>query len=90
MDGLPDGIDEGDFVGKKFHQVENSGDDQDERVREDLQLFGEVDDAESLEKTEGGDGGVDVEAGGEAGAEDETKGFEGVHGCNGNPFPRRE
>ena len=90
VDRLPNGIDERDFVGEKFHQIKNSGDGQDERVRKDLKLFGEMDDAKPLEKSESGNGGVDVEAGGEAGAEDEAESFERVHGCNENQFPRRE
>ena len=80
VDGLPDGVDEGNFVGEKFHEVENASDGEDERVREDLELFGEMDDAETLEESEGGDSGVDIEAGGEAGAEDEAEGFQGAHG----------
>jgi hypothetical protein len=43
-------------------------------------LLGEMNDAEALEEAEGGDGGVDIEAGGEAGTEDEAESFEGAHG----------
>jgi len=82
VDGLPDGVDEGNFVGEKFHEVENAGDGEDERMGENLELLGEMNDAETLEEAEGGDGGVDIEAGGEAGAENEAESFEGAHGFN--------
>src|SRR5258708_32646049 len=48
---------------------------------EDLEMFGEVDDAETLEEAESGDSGVDVQAGSKTGAEDEAESFEGIHGC---------
>ena len=82
MNGLPDGIDEGNFVGEKFHEVQDARDGKDEWVREDLKFLGEMNDAEALEKAESGDGRVDVEAGGEAGAEDKAESFERVHGRN--------
>ncbi len=75
VDGLPDGVDDRDFVGEKFHEIENAGDGEDERVREDLELFGEMNDAEALKEAEGGDGGVNVQAGGKACAEDQTESF---------------
>ena len=81
MDGLPDGIDEGDFVGEKFHDVKNAGDGENKRMGEDLEMFGEMDDAETLEEAESGDSGVDVQAGSKTGAEDEAESFEGIHGC---------
>ena len=89
MDGLPDGINVGNFIGKEFHEVENASDGEDERVCEDLKLLGKMDDAEALEETESGDGGIDVEAGGEASSEDQAESFEGVHGCNQN-YPDRQ
>ena len=45
-----------------------------------MELLGEMDYAETLEEAESGDGGVDVETGGEAGAENEAESFEGAHG----------
>jgi len=51
-------------------------------MRKYLEMFGETDYAETLEKSEGGNGGVDVEAGGKTGTEDEAESFEGAHGCN--------
>ena len=56
---------------------------------ENLELLGEMDDAETLEEAEGGDGGVDIEAGGEAGAEDEAESFERAHGGDNGDVSRR-
>ena len=81
MDGLPDGVDEGHFVSEKFHKVEDAGDGKDEGVGEDLQLFGKMNDSETLEKPERRYRGVDIKARGETGAEDETESFEGAHVC---------
>src|SRR5258708_37788484 len=81
VDGLPDGIDVGDFVGEKFHDVKNAGDGENKGMGEDLEMFGEMDDAETLEEAESGDSGVDVQAGSKTGAEDEAESFEGIHGC---------
>jgi hypothetical protein len=48
----------------------------------DLKMLGEMNDAEALEEAESGDGGVDVQAGGKASAENEAESFDGAHGCN--------
>ena len=80
MNGLPDGIDVGDFVGEKFHNVENASNCEDERMGENLKMFGKMNNAEALEQTESRDGGVEVEAGGKTGAEDEAESFERAHG----------
>jgi len=53
-------------------------------MSEDLKVFGELDDAEALKEAERGNGGVEVEAGGKTGAEDEAESFERVHGCSKN------
>ena len=49
-----------------------------------------MNDAETLEEAESGDGGVDVQAGGKTGAEDEAEGFERAHGCNDDVVNRRQ
>jgi hypothetical protein len=82
MDGLPDGINVGDFVGEKFHDVKNAGDGENERMSEDLEMFGKMNDPETLEEAESSDGGVEVQARGKTGSEDETESFERVHGCD--------
>ena len=89
MDGLPDGINVGNFIGKEFHEVENASDGEDERVCENLKLLGKMDDAEALKETESGDCSVNVQAGGEAGSEDQAESFERVHGCNQNYSDRQ-
>jgi hypothetical protein len=89
VDGLPDGIDVGDFVGEKFHDVEDAGDGENEGMSEDLEMFGEMDDAESLEEAKSGDGGVDVEAGGKTGPEHKAESFQRAHGCNRNDVTNR-
>ncbi len=53
-------------------------------MREYLKMFRKMDYAEALEKSESGDGGVDVEAGSKTGAEDEAESFERAHGCSKN------
>src|SRR5258708_20312274 len=78
VDGLPDGIDVGEFVGEKFHDVKNAGDGENKGMGEDLEMFGEVDDAETLEEAESGDSGVDVQAGSKTGAGDEADSFEEI------------
>ena len=49
-------------------------------MREDVEFLGEMNDMEAFEKAEGGDGGVEIEAGRETGAESEGDGLEGIHG----------
>src|SRR5258708_35950893 len=81
VDGLPDGIDVGEFVGEKFHDVKNAGDGENKRMGEDLEMFGEMDDAETLEEAESGDSGVDVQAGSTNQGEHEAERFEGMQWC---------
>ena len=81
MNGLPGGIDVGNFVREKFHHVKNAGNCQNKRMSQDLKMFWEMDDAETLEEAECRNRGVKVQTGGKTGAEDETESFERVHGC---------
>jgi hypothetical protein len=50
-------------------------------MSEDLEMFGKMNDPETLEEAESGDGGVEVQARGKTGSKDETESFERVHGC---------
>jgi hypothetical protein len=58
-------------------------------MSQDLEVFGEMNDAEALEEAESGDGGVEVQTGGKTCAENETECFERVHGCNKNDATNR-
>ena len=80
VEKIPYGVEVRNFVGEKFEDVESDGKAENDRMREDVEFFGEVNDMEAFEKTEGGDGGVKIEAGREAGTEGEGDGLEGVHG----------
>jgi len=80
VEGVPDRIEIGDFVCEKFDEVESNGYAEDDGVRENFEGGWEADDAKPLQQAESGHGGVEVESGGEAGAESEAKYFEGVHG----------
>jgi hypothetical protein len=51
-------------------------------MSEDLEMFGKMNDPETLEEAESSDGGVEVQARGKTGSEDETESFERVHGCD--------
>jgi hypothetical protein len=78
--GIPEGVEPGNFVGEEFDKIESDGNGENGGIREDTQGCGEVDHPKALEETEGGDGGVEIESGGEAGAEDQAESFEGIHG----------
>src|SRR5271157_6646476 len=49
-------------------------------MREDTEVLGQLNDAKALEQSQRRDGGVEIQAGGEAGAKDQAKGFQRVHG----------
>jgi hypothetical protein len=80
---IPDGVEVRDFVGKEFEDVKADGETENYGMRKDVEFFREMDDVEALEKTERGDGGVEVEAGREAGAEGQGDGLERVHLVSG-------
>src|SRR4051812_26770686 len=77
---VPDAVYVRDLVGDELDDEESDRDAQNKRVGEHLEGIGELDDAESLEQTGGRDRGIDVESGGERGAEGEAQRFEGRHG----------
>ena len=81
--GVPDEIEGGDLVGEDFDGEEEAGDGDDPGVGEGVQAGREGDPVESREDAEGGDGGVDVETGGEAGGDDE-RGDGGGREAHGN------
>lgn len=80
MDRLPHRIDERNFVGQKLHDVQDPGNAEHQRVAENLEMLGQLDHAEALKQTQGRDGGVEVQARRKPGSQDETDGFEGIHG----------
>jgi hypothetical protein len=79
MEKIPDGVEVRNFVGEKFEDVECDGEAEDNGMRENVKFFGEMNDVEAFEKAESGDGSVEIEAGGETGAEGEGDGLERIH-----------
>lgn len=82
--GVPDEVEGGDLVGEDFDGEEDAGDDDDPGIGERVQAGREGDPVEAREDAEGGDRGVDVEAGGKAGGDDERGdgGWREVHGVS--------
>ena len=80
VEKIPDRVEVRNFVGEKFEDVESDGKAENDGMREDVEFFGEVNDVEAFEKTEGGDGGVEIETGRETGTEGEGDGLERIHG----------
>ena len=58
MHGIPNGIDVGDFVGKKFNSVKRKRDSENPGVREHLERIRQMDDTVTLKNAEGRNGGV--------------------------------
>ncbi len=79
VDGIPDGVHEGDFVCEKFQQIECDGRSQNPGMRETFEPRRQVDHTKTLEQAQSRDRGVKVEAGREPGAQGETEGFDGIH-----------
>src|SRR5215831_12915375 len=75
VDCIPDGVKVGNLVSKKFDEIEAEGDAYDHRMSNDRERARKVNDAKTLKQAQRGDGGVEVEAGGEAGAEGESERF---------------
>jgi len=80
VEKVPDRVEVRNFVGEKFENVESDGKAENDGMLEDVEFFGEMDDIEAFEKTESGDGGVEIEAGRETGTEGEGDGLERIHG----------
>src|SRR5882724_1711485 len=80
VEKIPDGVEVRNFVGEKFEDVESDGEAENDRMGEDVKFFGEMNNVEAFEKTESGDGGVEIEAGRETGSEGEGDGLERIHG----------
>jgi hypothetical protein len=83
--GVPDEIEGRDFVGEDFDGKEKAGYGDDPGVGERVEAGREGDPVKVREDAEGGHGGVDVEAGGKAGGDDECGdgGGREVHGTLG-------
>jgi hypothetical protein len=82
VDGIPKGIDPGNFVGKKFEDKEETGSDEDGIISEDGEIGkfigkGEEVEADGEPGDEGGEVEVDAGEGGEA--EGDGEGIEDVH-----------
>ena len=73
MNGIPDGVDVGNFVSKEFDCVEYKRNSENPWMREDLQGSRQVDNLIALKKTESRNGGIKIEAGGKSGTEREAK-----------------
>src|ERR1700737_3587793 len=84
VDGVPDGVDVGNFVGEKFNRIESERDSENPRMRENLEGSRQMEDAVPLKKAKRRDGGVEIHAGRKSGAECETKGLQRVHILHGN------
>ena len=79
VDGVPYRIEVRNFVRKKLQQIKTDGDSENPGMGEALQARRQVEDAEALEKAESRDGGVEIEAGRESGAEREAESFDRIH-----------
>jgi hypothetical protein len=79
VDEVPHCVEVWNFVGKEFKNVETDGEAENDGVGEDVEFFREMDHMETFEKAKRGDGSVEVESGGETGAESERDGLKRVH-----------
>ena len=79
MDGVPNGIDVGNFVGEEFDGIERDCDAENPRMREHLHGTRQMDNAKALQKAESRDRGVEIQTGRESGAEREAEGLQWVH-----------
>src|ERR1700676_3296780 len=82
VNGIPNGIDVRNLVGKEFDRVQRHGDPQDPRMTQHLQGSRQVNHTEALQKAEGGNRRVKVEARRKSGAERKSKGFDRIHGLH--------
>lgn len=76
---VPDVIEVRNLVSEKFEKVQTDGETDDDRMREDLERLGQMDDAEALEEPEGAHGGIEVEAGGKSRAESHGEDLNRIH-----------
>ena len=79
VEKIPDSVEIWNFVGEKLEDVKADGETENDGMREDVELIGEVDDMEAFEKAERGDSSVEIEARRKTGAEGEADGLEGIH-----------
>ncbi len=79
VSGIPDGVEVRNLVGEEFDEIKGDGEGENPRMGEDFQRRGKMDDAETLEEAESGDGGVEIQAGGKSGAKSEAEGFDRIH-----------
>ena len=70
---VPDEVDAGDFVGDELPGEEDGAGGEDPRIAEGFESAGKGDPVITREETEGEDGGVEVEPGGEAHGDDERR-----------------
>lgn len=68
---IPEEVYGGDLVGEEFDGEEDGAGDDDPGVAEGVEAWWELDDVGAGEESEGEDGGVDVNSGGEAGGNDQ-------------------
>jgi hypothetical protein len=69
VDGIPDSVEVGNFVGEKLEKIQSHRDPQHHGICDDFERGGQVDYAEALEHAESGDGGVKIQAGRKASAQ---------------------
>ncbi len=79
MDQIPDRVQVRYFVGKEFQEIERSGGSEDPGMRENFELYGEMNNSESLEQAQSGHGRVQIQARRKTGAEDQAESFDRVH-----------
>ena len=86
MGGVPEDVEGGDLVGEELDGEEQGGDGDDPGVGERVETGWELHVLEAREETEGRDGSVDVESGGEGGGDDESGdgGWGEGHGARGD------
>src|SRR6267378_7521664 len=79
VDRIPDRVEVGDFVRKKFDEIKGYRDAQHPGMRKNLQSGRQMEHPEALEKTQRRDSGVKIEAGRKSGAEREAERFDRIH-----------
>lgn len=79
VNGIPNGIDVRDFVREELGEIENSGEDEDRRVGKAVKGRRKMNDTETLEQAQRGDSRVQIQTGGEPGAESQAERGQGIH-----------
>src|SRR5208337_5341141 len=67
------------LVRQKFDEVETKGHSQNNRMREHLQFFGQMNDAVAFQQAQGGYRGVEIQAGRKSRPQHKTKRFDRIH-----------